>query len=86
MTHFNWLKNTRVPELEAWLTDEVGLARVDGVLQLIGGDAELILWRPVDSDGVVGGGAQLLSYRRRVGGCARRKQEHRIESEFTYRA
>lgn len=25
------------------LTDEVGLARVDGVLQLIGGDAELVL-------------------------------------------
>lgn len=57
----------------AWLTDEVGLASVDGVLQLIGGDAELILRRPVDSDGVVGGGAQLLSYRRRVGCCARKE-------------
>lgn len=51
------------------LTDEVGLPGVDGVLQLVGGDAELVLRRPVDGDGVVGGGAQLLPYGWRVGGC-----------------
>lgn len=54
----------------AQLTDEVGLAGVDGVLQLVGGDAELILRRPVDRDGVMGGGAQLVSYGWRVGSCA----------------
>lgn len=43
------------------LTDEVCLASVDGVLQLVGGDAELVLRRPVNSDGVMGGGAQLFS-------------------------
>lgn len=42
------------------LTDEIGLSSVDGVLQLIGGDAELVFWRPVNSDGVMGGGAQLF--------------------------
>lgn len=50
-----------------WLTDEVCLPRVDGVLQLIGGDAELVLRCPVNSDGVVGGSAQLISYGGRVG-------------------
>lgn len=58
------------------LTDEVCLACVDRVLQLIGGDAELVLRRPVNSDGVVGGGAQLISYRWRVGSYMWRKQEH----------
>lgn len=62
--------------LSVLLTDEVCLARVDRVLQLIGGDAELVLRRPVNSDGVVGGGAQLVSYRWRVGSYAWRKQEH----------
>ena len=49
------------------LTDEVGLAGVDGVLQLVGGDAELVLGRPVDGDGVVGCRAQLVPDGRRVG-------------------
>lgn len=43
------------------LTDEICLAGVNGVLQLVGGDAELVLGRPVNSDGVVRGGAQLVS-------------------------
>lgn len=51
------------------LTDEVGLPGVDGVLQLVGGDAELVLRRPVDGDGVVGGGAQLLSDGWGAGSC-----------------
>ena len=49
------------------LTDEVGLAGVDGVLQLVGGDAELVLGRPVHGDGVVGRRTQLVSDGRRVG-------------------
>lgn len=59
--------------MNAQLTDEICLAGVDGVLQLVGGDTELILWRPVDSDGVMGGSAQLVSYRRWVGGYIRGK-------------
>lgn len=58
-----------------WLTDEICLARVDSVLQLVGGDAELILWRPVNSDGVVGGRAQLVSYGWRIGSYTWRKQD-----------
>ena len=49
------------------LTDEVGLAGVDCVLQLVGGDAELVLRRPVHRDGVVGRRAQFISDGRRVG-------------------
>ena len=56
----------------ASLTDEVGLSGVDGVLQLVGGDAELVLGAPVDGDGVVGGGAQLVTDGRRVGRCSTR--------------
>lgn len=50
----------------ARLTDEICLAGVDGVLQLIGGDTELILWWPVNGDGVVGSRAQFFSDGRRV--------------------
>lgn len=57
------------PQRES-LTDEVGLARVDGVLQLVGDDAELILGRPVDSDGVMRGCAELVSYGRGVRSCS----------------
>ena len=49
------------------LTDEVGLAGVDGVLQFVGGDAELVLRRPVNCDGVVGGSTQLITYGGRTG-------------------
>ncbi len=35
------------------LTDEVGLASVDGVLKLIGGDAEFIFRGPVHCNGVM---------------------------------
>lgn len=49
------------------LTDEICLASVDGVLQLIGGDAELVFWCPVNGDGVMGGGAQLIPDGWRVG-------------------
>lgn len=60
-----------------WLTDEICLAGVDGVLQLVGGDTELVLWRPVDSDGVMGGGAQLVSYGWRVWSYVwRKKKKH----------
>lgn len=58
------------------LTDEIGLAGVDGVLQLVGGDAELVLGRPVNSDGVVGGGAELVSDGWRGGRYATRKPQH----------
>ena len=51
------------------LTDEVGLPGEDGVLELIGADAELVLRDPVDCDGVMGGRAELLTHRRRVRCC-----------------
>lgn len=53
------------------LTDEVGLAGEDGVLQLVGADAELVLRDPVDGDRVVGGRAQLLPDGWRVRRCGR---------------
>lgn len=56
------------------LTDEVGLAGVDCVLQLVGGDTELVLWCPVNGDGVMGSSAQLVSYGGGVGSCMRMKQ------------
>ena len=61
------------------LTDEVGLAGEDGVLQLVGADAELVLRDPVDGDGVVGGRAQLLPDGRRVGRCGRSQVTHLSE-------
>lgn len=35
------------------LTDDVGLSRKDGILQLIGNHTELIIWCPVNSDCVM---------------------------------
>lgn len=51
------------------LTDEIRLSGVDRVLQLVRGDTELVFWRPVNGDGVMGGGAQLVSDGWRVGSC-----------------
>lgn len=48
------------------LTDDVGLPSEDGVLKLVRHHTELVVRCPVNSDGVVGGCAQLLSDTRRV--------------------
>lgn len=62
-------------EQDRSLTGDVGLPGEDGVLQLVRHHRELIVRRPVDGDGVVGGRAQLLPDGRGVGRCGEKAEQ-----------
>lgn len=67
------------------LTGDVGLSGEDGVLQLVRHHRKLVVRRPVDGDGVVGGRAQLLPDGRGVG-CCREKAEQSLKQKGLFMA
>lgn len=58
------------------LTGDVGLSGEDSVLKLVGNHGEFVIGRPVDGNGVVRSGAQLLPYAGSTWSCVKETITH----------